>query len=109
MLATTESSACWSRAASTTDAPARANARAVAAPIPRLAPATSATVPANVSVCRSVWVISISMLWTDAYDDCENPDERPEQRRHHATSLRQVTNHPSTTIPGASNHSEAYP
>jgi hypothetical protein len=35
--------------------------------------------------------------------------QSPANDRHHATSLRQVTNHPSTTIPGASNHSDAFP
>ena len=40
---TTDRSASASRAARTTDAPAAAKASAVAAPIPLLAPATSAT------------------------------------------------------------------
>ncbi len=47
MPCATASKARSSRAASTTAAPASANARAVAAPIPRLAPATSATFPSN--------------------------------------------------------------
>src|SRR5437867_147092 len=58
----TASKACASRAASTTAAPACANARAVAAPMPRLAPATSATLPSNaaaiVSPCSHSWCIS---------------------------------------------------
>jgi hypothetical protein len=64
----TSSRARWSRAASTTAAPARANACAVTAPMPRLAPAIRATLPASggVRVVSELVMFASPPLWSRA-------------------------------------------
>src|SRR6266516_461455 len=81
MPSATCSSACWSRAASTMVAPARANVCAVTAPMPRLAPATRATLPANcggggVVGAVVIGVLPASLSWSGSGE--------PVQQRHRA-------------------------